>query len=71
MFKYFFWLSSFDRCYVGIWFVLNSGITISEAVTLSRYKDRSGRTRDIFVYINTCYHSIKFCSTVTIYFYLS
>ena len=25
---------------------------------------------DVFVYISTCYHSIDFCSTVTIHFYL-
>ena len=35
VFKYFSW-HSVDRSYVGIWFVLNRGVIISEAVTLSR-----------------------------------
>ena len=57
------------RSYVGIWYVLNNGVIISEAVTFESL--RSTRARDIFVYINMCYHSNNFRSTVTIHFYLS
>ena len=40
LFRYFeklvFKYLSFDRCYIGIWFVLSSVVIISEAIILSR-----------------------------------
>ena len=38
---------SVDRSYVGIWFVLNSSVKISEAATLNR-EDQSARETSLF-----------------------